>query len=81
MPLNEDGRTTLPTVWVPSPMGICLSATAAPDPEDEPPGDLEGSCGFLVPGATVVAANSEVLVLPGLLSKHNHILGCDRFYP
>jgi hypothetical protein len=69
MPLKEPGRIVLPTVCVPRPMGTCMSATAAPEPEDEPPAVREGSCGFAVlgplyEGPTDVAANSVVVVLP-----------------
>ena len=53
-----------PPVWVPSPMGICRSATAAADPEEEPPGVRDGSWGFRVGGPWLVAANSVVVVLP-----------------
>ena len=69
MPLNDPGLIVLPTVCVPRPMGTWRSPTAAPEPDDEPPGVREGSCGFallgpLCDGPTEVAANSVVVVLP-----------------
>ena len=42
------------------------SPTAAPDPDEEPPGVLDGSCGFFDLGPTVVLANSVVVVLPNI---------------
>ena len=39
------------------------SATAAPEPLEEPPGVRDGSCGFVV-GPAVTPANSQVTVLP-----------------
>ena len=69
MPLYEPGRIVLPIVCVPREMGTWKSATAAPEPDDEPPGVREGSWGFevfgpLCEGPTEVAANSVVVVLP-----------------
>jgi len=62
----------LPPVCVPRPIAACPSPTAAPDPEDEPPGVRFGSCGFRVLGPVVVAANSVVVVLPipGSIQTH-----------
>ena len=37
-PQNAAGRITDPLVWVPSASGTILAATAAADPDDEPPG-------------------------------------------
>lgn len=41
-----------------------MSPTAAPDPEEEPPGVRFGECAFVVAGPATVAANSVVVVLP-----------------
>lgn len=54
----------LPPVCVARPIGAWKSATAAPDPDEEPPGVRRGSCGFRVLGPAFVAANSAVVVLP-----------------
>nr|WP_255371688.1 hypothetical protein [Cellulosimicrobium sp. CUA-896] len=53
-----------PPVWVPSASAHCRSATAAPEPLDDPPGVRDGSCGLRVGPPTLVAANSVVVVLP-----------------
>jgi hypothetical protein len=45
-------------------MGAWKSPTAAPEPDEEPPGVRLESCGLRVFGPTVVAANSVVVVLP-----------------
>ena len=37
-PQNAAGRITDPLVWLPSASGTIWAATAAADPEDEPPG-------------------------------------------
>jgi hypothetical protein len=54
----------LPIVCVPREIGHWKSATAAPDPEDEPPGVRAGSWGFLVFVPVVTDANSVVVVFP-----------------
>src|SRR4029077_16895296 len=41
-PQNEAGRITEPPVCVPSASGIMPAATAAPDPDDEPPRGCSG---------------------------------------
>jgi hypothetical protein len=64
MPLKDPGRMVLPPVWVPRPRGAWKSPTAAPEPEEEPPGVRLGSWGLCVLGPWVVAANSVVVVLP-----------------
>ena len=57
------GRTMEPAVCVPKASGAMQSATAAAEPEEEPPGVCAGSCGLAVaPGWRV--ANSVVTVLP-----------------
>lgn len=64
----------LPPVCVPRASGAWKSATAAPEPEEEPPGvrnleEGEAVCGFIVLGPATVAANSVVVVLPGRVSR------------
>lgn len=56
-----------PPVWVPRATGACKSPTAAPEPEEEPPGVRDGLCGLRVEAGPVYeAANSAVVVLPKL---------------
>ncbi len=56
-----------PAVCVPSASGTWKSATAAADPDDEPPGVRAGSCGLRVsPGPK--KANSVVTVLPRMIA-------------
>ncbi len=65
-PQNEAGRITEPEVCVPSASGTIPAATAAAEPEEEPPGVRAGSCGLVVgPGARL--ANSQVTVLPSTI--------------
>ena len=54
---------TEPPVCVPNATGTMKSATAAPDPLDEPPGVWARLCGLAV-GPGVMPANSQVTVLP-----------------
>src|ERR1700719_1170462 len=65
MPQYELGRSTEPPVWVPSAAGTMSSATAAPEPLDEPPGVWAGLCGLVVSGGAM-PANSQVAVLPSI---------------
>src|SRR5579863_7287821 len=66
-PQYEAGRIVEPTVCVPIAAGTMKSATAAADPEEEPPGVCLMLCGFAVrPGVT--AANSGVTVLPRMIA-------------
>jgi hypothetical protein len=59
-----------PPVWVPMATGACRSPTAAPEPEEEPPGVRDGLCGLrVVAGPVYEAANSAVVVLPGIREK------------
>ena len=52
-----------PTVCVPNATGTMSAATAAADPEDDPPGVCSALCGLRVlPGGNV--ANSVVTALP-----------------
>ena len=62
-PQYAAGRMTEPLVWVPIAAGTCPNATAAADPEDDPPGVCAAFQGFLVfPGC--MNANSVVTGLP-----------------
>ena len=84
MPLKEPGRIVLPTVCVPKPIGTWRSPTAAPDPEDDPPGVLEESwalavLGPLCEGPTEVAANSVVVVFP--TDMHKWEFNCAKMSP
>ena len=62
-PQYDAGRITEPPVWVPNASGIIPAATAAAEPDDDPP----GVCAELR-GLTVAAgsreANAVVAVLP-----------------
>ena len=61
------GLIVEPTVCVPIAAGTMKSATAAADPDDEPPGVCLMLCGLAVrPGVT--AANSGVTVLPRMIA-------------
>ena len=63
MPQKAPGRMTDPTVCVPSAAGTMPAATAAAEPEEEPPGVCSGLRGLRVlPGVKV--ASSVVTVLP-----------------
>ena len=62
-PQNDAGRITEPLVCVPIASGTIPAATAAAEPDEEPPGVRAGSCGLRVlPG--VMEASSVVTVLP-----------------
>ena len=62
-PQNAAGRITEPLVCVPIAAQTCRAATAAAEPDDEPPGVCAGFHGFLVlPGSR--NANAVVTVLP-----------------
>ena len=43
LPQKAAGRMIDPPTWVPMAVGTMPAATAAPDPEDEPPGVRSGS--------------------------------------
>src|SRR5258707_15153739 len=64
MPLNDAGRICEPAVWVPNASGTWKSPTAAPEPEDDPPGVWAGLKGFRVSALRPPEANSTVSVLP-----------------
>src|SRR5690606_8240030 len=62
-PQKAAGLSVEPPVCVPTASGTMPAATAAAEPEDEPPGVRLGSCGLRVgPGA--MYASSAVTVLP-----------------
>ncbi len=69
IPQDEAGLRTLPPVSVPIAMGSIPAATAAPDPDEEPPGWWLGFQGFRAGGhgksnAGPPSANSWVESLP-----------------
>ena len=62
-PQIEAGRITEPRTWLPVASGNMRAATAAADPDDEPPGVRVRSHGFQVgPGSAIVS--SVVTVFP-----------------
>ena len=63
MPQYAAGRITEPLVCVPIATGTWPAATAAADPEEEPPGVCLGFQGLRV-SAGCMYANSAVAVLP-----------------
>src|SRR5436190_3495652 len=63
MPQYAAGRMVEPPVCVVSAIGTWKSATAAAEPDDDPPGVHAGSCGLRV-GPGSVKAYSVVTVLP-----------------
>jgi hypothetical protein len=65
-PQKAAGRITEPPVWLPSASGSMPAATAAAEPEDEPPGVCAGLCGLRV-AAGSSEANCVVTVLPGTM--------------
>ena len=64
-PLKDAGRITEPPVWVPRARGIWKSATLAPEPADEPPGEYSMLWGLRVLLGFILA-NSLVIETPGL---------------
>src|SRR5690348_379602 len=64
MPLNEAGLMTEPPVCVPKASCTCRSATAAPDPDEEPPGVCAKLFGLRDAARRPPAPNSTVSVLP-----------------
>ena len=64
MPLNDAGLICEPPVCVPKPSGTWKSPTAAPEPDDEPPGVCAGLYGLRVNALRPNDANSTVSVLP-----------------
>src|SRR5258705_5638957 len=62
-PQYAAGRRIEPTVCVPIAPGTCRAATAAPDPDDDPPGVRSAAHGFVV-GAGSLYANCVATVLP-----------------
>src|SRR5262249_51822973 len=62
-PQKAAGRRTEPTVCVPRAAGTIRAATAAAEPDDEPPGVRSGCHGFRV-AAGSLNANSVVWSLP-----------------
>src|ERR1700734_67374 len=66
-PLNAGGRMTEPSVCVPSASGTIPAATAAAEPEDEPPGVCADFQGLTV-GPGWRQANSVETVLPNIVA-------------
>src|SRR5262249_54388524 len=66
-PQYEAGRSTEPPVCVPKATGTMQSATAAPEPLEEPPGVWAVLWGFVV-GPGVMPANSQVTALPRMMA-------------
>ncbi len=62
-PQNDAGRMIEPPVWVPSAIGTMPAATAAAEPDDEPPGVCAGLRGLRVLAGST-NANGVVTVLP-----------------
>src|SRR4051794_4700243 len=62
-PQNAAGRITEPPVWVPSASGIIPAATAAAEPDEDPPGVWPGLCGLRVAVGSS-DAKPVVVVLP-----------------
>ena len=65
-PQKAAGRITEPAVWVPTASGAWPAATAAAEPDDEPPGVCPGAAGLRV-GALATAA---VCGVAGLTAWH-----------
>src|SRR3981081_2291543 len=63
MPQKAAGRMTEPAVWLPIPIGTMPAATAAAEPEDDPPGVWAGLRGLRVAAGSKLAS-SVVTVLP-----------------
>src|ERR1700743_1629687 len=66
-PQNDAGRITEPPVCVPTASGIMPAATAAAEPDDEPPGVCSRLCGLRVAVGSF-AANAVVVVLPAIVA-------------
>src|SRR5579872_7363618 len=64
IPLNDAGRMCEPPVCVPNASGTWKSPTAAPEPDDEPPGVCAWLYGLRVSALRPPEANSTVSVLP-----------------
>ena len=80
-PFNELGSTIEPSVSVPIASGTSPPATAAPDPDDDPPALRSRAQGFAVSPPTAdhplverderMFAHSERLVEPSTTSRHD----------
>ena len=66
-PQNAPGRITEPAVCEPVAIGTMPAATAAAEPEDEPPGVCSRLCGLRVL-PVCWCANSVVTVLPRIVA-------------
>src|SRR5205085_5572694 len=66
-PQNEAGRITEPPVCVPSASGTMPAATAAAEPDDDPPGVCPGLRGLRVAVGSI-DAKPVVVVLPAMVA-------------
>src|SRR5258707_7468046 len=57
-PQKAAGRMTEPPVWLPSESGSMPAATAAAEPDDDPPGVCAGLCGLRVPAGCRLASSA-----------------------
>ena len=67
MPLNAAGLMIEPSVWVPSASGTSPAATAAAEPDEDPPGVCSRFQGLTV-GPGCRQANSVDTVLPKIVA-------------
>ena len=67
-PLNDAGRSKEPMVCVPSANNAMEAATAAADPELDPPGVCSRFQGLRVAGSPPRKANSVVVVFPSKIA-------------
>jgi len=80
-PQYAAGRRIEPTVCEPSAVGTMRSATAAAEPDEEPPGVRAGSNGFVV-GPGCAPPSSAVTVLPSTTApawRSAHTAALSRF--
>ena len=79
-PQYEAGRITEPPVWLPVASGSMPAATAAAEPDEEPPGVCPGLRGLRVlPGRKW--ANSVVTVLPATMPPARRIMATSVASP
>ncbi len=80
MPQKEAGRITEPPVWVPIASGTMPAATAAAEPEEEPPGVRVG-VERVARAAGCIEASSVVTVLPMMTAPAWRRRAHDRSRP
>src|SRR5437764_2327858 len=76
-PQNAPGRTTEPAVCEPVAIGTIPAATAAAEPDDEPPGVCSRLCGLRVL-PVCWCANSVVTVLPRMVAPARRSMATDE---